>query len=76
MNCLFNLGLGKLQSTAEEVKDLQVKLTEMKPALEVAAKDAEIMITKIAADTVSISLSLLLKIGVDFLLCCRFTGDS
>lgn len=76
MNCLFNLGLGKLQSTAEEVKDLQVKLTEMKPALEVAAKDAEIMITKIAADTVSISLSLLFKIGVDFLLCCRFTGDS
>ncbi|XP_023309976.1 dynein heavy chain 1, axonemal-like [Anoplophora glabripennis] len=44
-------GLGKLQSTAEEVKILQVNLTEMKPALEVAAKEAEIMIVKIAADT-------------------------
>ncbi|KAJ8922597.1 hypothetical protein NQ315_007628 [Exocentrus adspersus] len=44
-------GLGKLQSTAEEVKILQVSLAEMKPALEEAAKEAEIMITKIAADT-------------------------
>ncbi|XP_056631499.1 dynein axonemal heavy chain 1-like [Diorhabda sublineata] len=45
-------GLSKLQSTAEEVKVLQVQLKEMKPLLEIAARDADIMITKIAADTV------------------------
>ncbi|CAG9840890.1 unnamed protein product, partial [Diabrotica balteata] len=45
-------GLGKLQSTAEEVKILQSQLTELKPLLEEAARDADIMITKIAADTV------------------------
>lgn len=44
--------MGKLQSTAEEVKVLQKNLEEMKPALETAAKEAEIMIKKIAADTV------------------------
>ncbi|CAH1982445.1 unnamed protein product [Acanthoscelides obtectus] len=44
-------GLGKLQSTAEEVKVLQINLEVMKPALEVAARDADTMITKIAADT-------------------------
>ncbi|XP_030767557.1 dynein heavy chain 1, axonemal-like isoform X2 [Sitophilus oryzae] len=45
-------GLGKLQSTAEEVKVLQLQLTKMKPALEIAAKDAEEMIKTIAADTI------------------------
>lgn len=46
------VGLGKLQSTADEVKILRQNLEEMKPALEAAARDADIMITKIAADTV------------------------
>ncbi|KAF7263463.1 hypothetical protein GWI33_002261, partial [Rhynchophorus ferrugineus] len=45
-------GLGKLQNTAEEVKVLQAQLKEMKPALEIAARDAEEMITIIAADTI------------------------
>lgn len=45
--------MGKLQNTAEEVKILQVNLEDMKPALEVAAKDADVMIKQIAADTVS-----------------------
>nr|XP_023022773.1 dynein heavy chain 1, axonemal-like [Leptinotarsa decemlineata] len=45
-------GLGKLQSTSEEVKILQIQLEEMKPALEIAARDADIMIKKIASDTV------------------------
>ncbi|CAG9819626.1 unnamed protein product [Phaedon cochleariae] len=45
-------GLGKLQNTSEEVKVLQLQLRDMKPALEVAARDADIMIRKIAADTV------------------------
>lgn len=48
------LGLGKLQNTADEVKILQQNLEEMKPALEAAAKDADIMIKQIAADTVNI----------------------
>lgn len=47
-------GLSKLQSTSEEIKILQIQLEDMKPALELAAKDADIMITKIAADTVSL----------------------
>ncbi|XP_060531534.1 dynein axonemal heavy chain 1-like [Cylas formicarius] len=46
-------GLGKLHSTAEEVKVLQAQLEEMKPALETAAKEAEEMITVIAADTIT-----------------------
>lgn len=46
-------GLEKLQNTTEEVKVLQINLEEMKPALMVAAQDADIMIKKIAADTVS-----------------------
>lgn len=50
------LGLGKLESTAEEVKVLQQNLEEMKPALEAAARDADIMIKKIAADTVNICI--------------------
>jgi dynein heavy chain len=44
--------LGKLQSTAEEVKILQASLEEMKPALEAAARDADIMIAAIAEDQV------------------------
>lgn len=47
------LGLDKLQSTTEEVKELQIQLEVMKPALEIAARDADIMIKQIAADTVS-----------------------
>ncbi|KAJ8971587.1 hypothetical protein NQ317_002870 [Molorchus minor] len=46
-----NTGLDKLQTTSEEVKILQENLKVMKPALEIAAKDADIMITKINADT-------------------------
>ncbi|KAL1506667.1 hypothetical protein ABEB36_005991 [Hypothenemus hampei] len=45
-------GLSKLQSTSDEVKVLQEQLREMKPALEIAAKDAEEMIAIIAADTI------------------------
>ncbi|ENN79658.1 hypothetical protein YQE_03893, partial [Dendroctonus ponderosae] len=48
----FLLGLSKLQITSEEVKVLQEQLKEMKPALQVAAKDADEMIQIIAADTI------------------------
>lgn len=48
------VGLSKLQSTTEEVKVLQEQLKEMKPALQIAAKDADEMIKIIAADTVSV----------------------
>lgn len=41
-----------MQSTAEEVKILQEELKSMKPALELAAADAEVMIAQIAKDTV------------------------
>lgn len=51
-------GLDKLQSTTEEIKELQIQLEIMKPALEIAAKDADVMIKKIAADTVSLHLLL------------------
>lgn len=51
-----------MQSTSEEVKILQQNLEEMKPALEAAAKDADIMIRKIAADTVNNFSSNLLKL--------------
>ncbi|GLV39946.1 Dynein heavy chain at 36C [Carabus blaptoides fortunei] len=44
-------GLDKLLSTAEEVKVLQQNLQSLKPALEVAAKEAEVMIEQIAKDT-------------------------
>ncbi|XP_049940877.1 dynein axonemal heavy chain 1-like, partial [Schistocerca serialis cubense] len=44
-------GLDKLLSTAEEVKQLQIELTAMRPALEVAAKEAAKMLEKIAEDT-------------------------
>lgn len=44
-------GLDKLQNTAEDIKILQDQLEKMKPALEAAARDAEIMIAQIAADT-------------------------
>ncbi|KAJ8968969.1 hypothetical protein NQ314_002001 [Rhamnusium bicolor] len=44
--------MGKLQITSEEVKVLQENLKVMKPALEIAARDADIMINQIAADTV------------------------
>lgn len=44
--------MGKLQTTAEEVKILQADLESMKPALEEAAKEANEMIVQIAADTV------------------------
>ena len=47
-------GLDKLQSTAAEVKILQESLEGMKPALEAAARDANIMIAQIAEDTVRI----------------------
>lgn len=46
-------GLDKLQNTTEEVKELQIQLEVMKPALEIAARDADVMIKQIAADTVS-----------------------
>ncbi|KAJ3657289.1 hypothetical protein Zmor_009105 [Zophobas morio] len=46
----LSTGLGKLQSTAEEVKILQASLEEMKPALEAAKLDAETMIEQIARD--------------------------
>lgn len=52
-------GLDKLQNTSEEVKELQLQLEIMKPALEIAAKDADIMIKQIAADTVSASINLI-----------------
>lgn len=45
-------GLAKMRSTEEEVTVLQQQLQEMKPALEIAAKDADEMIKIIAADTV------------------------
>ncbi|CAH0560320.1 unnamed protein product [Brassicogethes aeneus] len=48
----LKIGLEKLQITQEEVKVLQVNLKEMKPALEIAAKDADIMIAQIAQDTI------------------------
>lgn len=47
-------GLDKLLTTAQEVKILQANLEVLKPVLEVAAKEAEIMITEIAKDTVRI----------------------
>lgn len=50
----FNAGLDKLQNTSEEVKELQMQLEVMKPALEIAAKDADVMIKQIAADTVRV----------------------
>lgn len=49
---MVDLGLDKLQITSEEVKVLQANLEVMKPALEIAAKDADVMIKLIAADTV------------------------
>lgn len=48
----LKIGLNKLQNTADEVKVLQENLRIMKPALETAAKDADVMIKKIAEDTV------------------------
>lgn len=57
----FHLGLDKLLSTGEEVKEMQKTLTSLKPALEIAAADAEVMIAKIAADTVSYLLFILVK---------------
>ncbi|KAL3266450.1 hypothetical protein HHI36_010622 [Cryptolaemus montrouzieri] len=47
----LRIGLEKLQNTSEEVKVLQDNLTVMKPALEKAAIEANIMIEKIAEDT-------------------------
>ncbi|KAK9870896.1 hypothetical protein WA026_009852 [Henosepilachna vigintioctopunctata] len=47
----LRIGLEKLQHTAEEVKVLQENLKVMKPALEKAAIEANIMIEKIAEDT-------------------------
>ncbi|XP_044254832.1 dynein axonemal heavy chain 1-like isoform X2 [Tribolium madens] len=48
----LSTGLDKLKSTAEEVKILQASLEEMKPALEAAKQDAEIMIAEIAKDQI------------------------
>lgn len=56
-------GLDKLQVTTEEVKILQENLEKMKPLLEVAARDAEIMIAKIAADQVFIHFYYLYSIN-------------
>lgn len=50
---MLNQGLEKLQNTSEEIKVLQENLTIMKPALEEAAIDANIMIEKIAEDMVT-----------------------
>ncbi|XP_018331814.1 dynein heavy chain 1, axonemal-like [Agrilus planipennis] len=47
----LKIGLEKMRITGEEVKVLQVDLALMKPALELAAKDAEVMIAQIAQDT-------------------------
>ncbi|XP_017768545.1 PREDICTED: dynein heavy chain 1, axonemal-like [Nicrophorus vespilloides] len=47
----LEIGLDKLQSTAEETTFLQKHLEVLKPALEIAAKEAEIMIEQIAKDT-------------------------
>ncbi|KAK4887372.1 hypothetical protein RN001_003643 [Aquatica leii] len=45
-------GLDKLETTTLEINILQKDLEKMKPLLEIAAKDAEVMIAQIAADTV------------------------
>ncbi|XP_044749962.1 dynein axonemal heavy chain 1-like [Coccinella septempunctata] len=47
----LRIGLEKLQNTSEEIKVLQENLKVMKPALEEAAIEANIMIEKIAEDT-------------------------
>lgn len=44
-----------MQTTSLEVKVLQDELTILKPALEIAAADAEVMIAQIAKDTVIIT---------------------
>ncbi|KAF5308293.1 hypothetical protein FQR65_LT06286 [Abscondita terminalis] len=44
-------GLAKLDTTTQEINVLQKQLEKMKPILEVAARDAEVTIAKIAADT-------------------------
>lgn len=46
------LGMAKLDSTGEEVKEMQINLGIMKPQLEIAVKDAAVMIELIAKDTV------------------------
>ncbi|XP_044735429.1 dynein axonemal heavy chain 1-like [Chrysoperla carnea] len=44
-------GMAKLDSTGEEVKEMQINLGIMKPQLEIAVKDAAVMIELIAKDT-------------------------
>ncbi|CAG2054550.1 unnamed protein product [Timema podura] len=56
-SCIIRLlvaltGLDKLQSTGEEVQQLQKELTAMKPDLELAAQEAAKMITRIDKDKV------------------------
>ena len=48
-------GLEKLLNTQEEVKVLQKDLTAMKPELEVAQKNAEVMLKSIEVDRVSLA---------------------
>ncbi|KAL0205536.1 hypothetical protein P9112_000843 [Eukaryota sp. TZLM1-RC] len=46
----YTTGLGQLSSTSEQVKEMQVELTELKPKLVTAAKETDDLMTRITAD--------------------------
>lgn len=50
----LQVGLNKLLTTAEEVKVMQIELTEIRPIIDAARIDVQKMVVVIEADRVSI----------------------